>query len=66
MLFNYLDISRKSKRSQSALEYMMTYGIIAKKTKIVLPSKISDVSVDINILDRMLKLGKVIIIWKKN
>ena len=26
MLFNYLDISRKSKRSQSALEYMMTYG----------------------------------------
>jgi membrane protein YdbS with pleckstrin-like domain len=36
-------------------------GIIAKKTNIVLPSKISDVSVDINILDRMLKLGKVII-----
>ena len=26
MSFNYLDISRKSKRSQSALEYMMTYG----------------------------------------
>ena len=26
MLFNYLDIIRKSKRSQSALEYMMTYG----------------------------------------
>ena len=27
MLFNYLDIPRKSKRSQSALEYMMTYGL---------------------------------------
>ena len=26
MPFNYLDIPRKSKRSQSALEYMMTYG----------------------------------------
>ena len=26
MRFNYLDIIRKSKRSQSALEYMMTYG----------------------------------------
>ena len=26
MLFNYLDIIRKTKRSQSALEYMMTYG----------------------------------------
>jgi hypothetical protein len=26
MLFNYLSTARKSKRSQSALEYMMTYG----------------------------------------
>ncbi len=26
MPFNYLDTSIKSKRSQSALEYMMTYG----------------------------------------
>ena len=36
-------------------------GIIAKDTNIILPSKISDVSVDINILDRILKLGKVVI-----
>ena len=26
MRFNYLSLSVKSKRSQSALEYMMTYG----------------------------------------
>ena len=26
MSFNYLSLSVKSKRSQSALEYMMTYG----------------------------------------
>ena len=26
MLFNYSSTARKSKRSQSALEYMMTYG----------------------------------------
>ncbi len=36
-------------------------GIIAKDTNIILPSKISDVSVDISILDRILKLGKVVI-----
>lgn len=36
-------------------------GIIAKDTNIILPAKISDVSVDISILDRMLKLGKILI-----
>jgi hypothetical protein len=36
-------------------------GVIAKDANIVLPAKISDVSVDISILDRLLKLGKVII-----
>ncbi len=36
-------------------------GVIAKDTNIILPSKISDVSVDISILDRILKLGKVVI-----
>jgi hypothetical protein len=50
------------------IEYIITNsrviiqkGIIAKNTNIILPSKISDVSVDINILDRVLKLGKVVI-----
>ncbi len=50
------------------IEYMITNsrviiqkGIIAKDTNIILPSKISDVSVDISILDRILKLGKVVI-----
>jgi membrane protein YdbS with pleckstrin-like domain len=40
---------------------MIERGIIAKNTNIILPSKISDVSVDISILDRILKLGKVVI-----
>lgn len=50
------------------IEYLITSsrvvvqrGIIAKDTNIILPSKISDVSVDIGILDRILKLGKVVI-----
>ena len=36
-------------------------GIIAKDTNIILPAKISDVSVDINIIERILKLGKIVI-----
>ena len=50
------------------IEYIITNsrviiqrGVIAKDTNIILPSKISDVSVDISILDRILRLGKVVI-----
>lgn len=50
------------------IEYLITNsrviiqrGVIAKDTNIILPSKISDVSVDISILDRLLKLGKIVI-----
>lgn len=50
------------------IEYMITNsrviiqkGVIAKGTNIILPAKISDVSVDISIMDRILKLGKIII-----
>ncbi len=50
------------------IEYIITNsrviiqrGVIAKDTNIILPSKISDVSVDINIIERILKLGKVVI-----
>ncbi len=36
-------------------------GAIRKTTDIILPNKIGDVSVEIGIIDRMLKLGRVVI-----